>query len=176
MKKYLFLTLAILVFASCKPTKENRLKEIGELEKLTLKEAKEISPQRADSLLVMYDSYVTDFPEDSNSTLILFKAADICINVKYCDRAIAYLERLVSDFPDSKMSEVASFKMGEAYEKACNNKEKAKEAYKTFVQEYPNSPLANDAEVMYQMLDMPDDMELIRQFEAQNAETISAEK
>lgn len=176
MKKYLLLTLAILVFASCKPTKENRLKEIGELEKLTLKEAKVISPQRADSLLVMYDSYVTDFPKDSNSTLILFKAADICINMKYCDRAIAYLERLVSDFPDSKMSEIANFKIGEAYEKACNNIDKAKEAYKTFVEEYPNSPLANDAEVMYQMLDMPDEMEIIRQFEAKNAETLTTEK
>ncbi|MBP1646470.1 MAG: hypothetical protein H6Q16_2048 [Bacteroidetes bacterium] len=176
MKKYLLLTLAILVFASCKPTKENRLKEIGELEKLTLKEAKVISPQRADSLLVMYDSYITDFPKDSNSTLILFKAADICINMKYCDRAIAYLERLVSDFPDSKMSEIANFKIGEAYEKACNNIDKAKEAYKTFVEEYPNSPLANDAEVMYQMLDMPDEMEIIRQFEAKNAETLTTEK
>ncbi len=176
MKKYLLLTFVVLVFASCKPTKENRLKEIGELEKLTLKEAKAISPQRADSLLVMYDSYITDFPKDSNSTLILFKAADICINMKYCDRAITYLDRLVSDFPDSKMVEVAYFKMGEAYEKACNNIDKAKEAYKTFVEEYPNSPLANDAEVMYQMLDMPDEMEMIRQFEAKNAETPTEEK
>lgn len=176
MKKYLLFALVILVFASCKPTKENRLKEIGDLEKLTLKETKEISPQRADSLLVMYDNYITDFPNDTNSTLILFKAADICINMKYCDRAIAYLDRLVSDFPDSKMVEVAYFKMGEAYEKACNNKEKAKEAYKSFVEEFPKSPLANDAEVMYQMLDMPDEMEMIRQFEAKNAETPTAEK
>ncbi len=176
MKKYLLLSLVILVFASCKPTKENRLKEIGDLEKQTLKEAQEISPSRADSLLVMYDSYITDFPTDTNVMIMLYKAADICINMKYCNKAILYLDRLASDFPNTPMAELAVFKMGETYEKACSNKEKAKEAYKQFVENYPNSPLANDAEVMYQMLDMPDEMELIRQFEAQNTETLTSEK
>lgn len=175
MKKYLLLVLVAFVFSSCKPTRESRLKEIGKYEMTTLKETKEISKIKADSLLVLYDSFISDFPTDSNSTIFLFRAADVCINMKYCDRAIAYIDRLVSDFPNTQMSEFASFKRGEAYEKACSNKEKAKQAYDDFTVEYPESDLANTAKVMSEMLGMQDEMDMIRQFEAQNAETLTVE-
>lgn len=176
MKNFILPILSLLVFISCQPTKESKLEQIAELEMQTMQDAKEISSQRADSLLAMYDSYIMDFPKDTNSAIMLYKAADICSNIKYCDRAITYLDRLVSDFPESYMVEIAKFKMGDVYEKACNNKEKAKEAYGKFVQEYPKSQLANDAAIMFQMLEMPDEMEIIRQFEEKNAETPTIEE
>lgn len=175
MKKYLLLLLVLIAFLGCKPTKESRLEEISKLEKQTLIDAKAISQSRADSLLNMYDGFIADFPKDSNSVIILYKAADICANVKYCERAIGYLERLVSDFPYSDMVELAKFKFGVVYEQACNNKEKAKEAYSLFVSQYPDSPMANDAAIMSNMLEMSDEMELIRQFEAENSETPTIE-
>lgn len=176
MKRFLLLILAGISLVACQPTKESRLERIAELEMQTMQDAREISQSRADSLLSMYDGYIMDFPKDTNSAVMLYKAADICANVKYCDRAITYLDRLISDFPESYMVEIAKFKMGDVYEKACNNREKAKEAYGKFVQEFPNSSLANDAAIMFQMLEMPDEMELIRQFEAKNAETPTIEE
>lgn len=175
MKKFLLPILALIVFVACQPTKESRLERIAALEVQTMKDAKEISKERADSLLVMYDSYIMDFPTDTNSAIMLYKAADISTNVMYCDKAISYLERLIGDFPDFYLVEIAKFKIGGVYEKACSNNEKAKEAYGKFAQEYPNSPLANDAAILFQMLDMPDEMDLIRQFEANNAETTTTE-
>ena len=41
---------------------------------------------------------------------------------------------------------------------------------------YPKSQLANDAAIMFQMLEMPDEMEMIRQFEEKNAETPTIEE
>ncbi|MCK9163768.1 MAG: tetratricopeptide repeat protein [Bacteroidales bacterium] len=176
MKKFLLPILALIVFVACQPTKESRLDRIATLERQTMQDSREISKERADSLLSMYDAYILDFPTDTNSAIMLYKAADVSTNVMYCDKAIIYLERLVGDFPNSNMVEIAKFKMGGVYEKACNNKEKAKEAYGKFVQEYPNSPLARDAAILFQMLDMPDEMDLIRQFELKNAETKTTEE
>ena len=176
MKKYILLLVACVVFVACQPTKESRLQSINDLEIQTMRDAKEISLSRADSLLSMYDSFIADFPKDSNAVIILYKAADVSEGVKNCDRAIAYLDRLISDFPDSYMVEMAMFKKGDVYEKACNNKKKAQEAYGNFVKKYPKSQFANDAAVLFQMLDMPDEMDMIRKFEAKNAETPTAEE
>lgn len=175
MKKFLLPILALIIFVACQPTKESRLERIATLEVQTMQDAKEISKERADSLLAMYDSYIVDFPTDTNTAIILYKAADVSTNVMYCDKAISYLERLVADFPESKLVEIAKFKIGGVYEKACNNKEKAKEAYRLFIEEYPNSPYATPAAVLIEMLDMPDEMDMIRQFEANNTETITIE-
>jgi TolA-binding protein len=175
MKKYLLLAIVLFVFIGCKPTKESRLEEINKLEKQTLIDAKAISQSRADSLLNMYDSFIEDFPKDTNAMTILYNAADICANVKYCDRAISYLERLIDDFPSSQIAELAKFKMGVVYEQACNNKEKAKEAYILFKKEYPNSSMSNDADIMLYMLEMSDETEIIREFEAKNTETPTTE-
>ena len=136
MKKFLYYPFwPFYFFISCQPTKESKLERIAELEMQTMQDAKEISSQRADSLLAMYDSYIMDFPKDTNSAIMLYKAADICSNVKYCDRAITYLDRLVSDFPESYMVEIAKFKMGDVYEKKhAITKKRLKEAYGKFVQ------------------------------------------
>ena len=175
MKKFLLPILALVLLLTCQPTKKSRLQRIAALKVEKMQEAKEISKERADSLLSMYDAYIMDFPTDTNTAIILYKAADVSTNVMYCDKAISYLERLISDFPDFYLVEIAKFKIGNVYEKACNNKEKAKEAYGKFAQEYPNSEFANDAAILFQMLDMPDEMDMIRQFEAKNAETITIE-
>lgn len=175
MKKYLFLALAILAFVACEPTKDKQMKRISTLEKEILVGAKSISTSKADSLLEMYNTYIAEFPKDSNSAIILFKAADVCANVKYCDKAIVYLERLVGDFPEHYLVEAAYFRMAQVYEQ-CQDKEKAKEYYKSFMEKYPKSRLATDAAVMLQMMDMPNEMDMIREFEQKNSQTNTTEK
>lgn len=176
MKKYIIgIVLFVLVLASCQPNKDKRLEEIAEFELQILKDAKSITISKADSLLVMYDRYIIEFPKDSNSAIMLMKASDICANVKYCDKAVVYLERLIGDFPDYYTAELAFFKLAQVYEDACLNKEKAKEQYKLFIEKYPNSRLATDASVILNMLDMTDEMEMIREFEKKNSETNTLE-
>lgn len=175
MKKYILLVLACIACVACQPSKENKLKDIKDLEAQTMKDAKEISRPRADSLLTMYDNFIAEFPKDSNTVIILYKAADVCANIKDCDKAISYLDKLISNYPKSYMVEIAKFKKGTIYDQVCHNKEKAQKAYGEFVKEYPKSQYANDAAVLFQMLDMPDEMEMIRQFEAKNTETPTTE-
>jgi outer membrane protein assembly factor BamD (BamD/ComL family) len=175
MKKYILLVILCVAFVGCKPTKENKLKDINALEAQTMKDAKEISRPRADSLLTMYDNFIAEFPKDSNTVIILYKASDVCANIKDCDKAIAYLDKLISNYPKSYMVEIAKFKKGTIYDQVCHNKEKAQKAYGEFVKEYPKSQYANDAAILFQMLDMPDEMQMIRQFEAKNAETPTTE-
>ncbi|MDR0971916.1 MAG: tetratricopeptide repeat protein [Bacteroidales bacterium] len=174
MNKYLILIIGLLVIASCKPTKEDRLKEIRDLERQTMMEAKTISDQRADSLLMMYDKFIEDFPTDSACVVMLYNASDICTNIDRCDKAINYLERLISDFDDNYMEEISRFKMGYIYEKACKDKEKAKQAYREFIDEYPKSDLATDATTMLEILDLTDSL-IMRKFEAENDTTIPFE-
>lgn len=175
LRKYAMILLALFAFASCQPKKAERLEDISVLEKRTMKDAREISVSRADSLLVLYDAYIADFPLDSNTAIMLFNAADVSSNIKYCDRAIGYLQRLADDFPESDLAEIAMFKMGGVYESSCNNNDKAKQAYKNFIDAFPQSQYAVDARILLEMMDMVDDLDIIREFEVRNAESSTIE-
>lgn len=175
MKKYLILALAVFGLIACKPNKEHKLEEILNYELEILKDASSITNSRADTLLSMYDNYIMEFPKDTNSAIMLLKASDICANVNYCEKSVVYLERLIGDFPDYYTSELAYFKLAQVYEDACQDKEKAKNQYKSFIEKYPESRLATDASVILNMMEMTNELDMIREFEKQNSESNTLE-
>ena len=169
MKKYFFLVIGVVAFCSCQSAKDKQAKQIIDLEKQTMRQAQAISPQRADSLLTLYDNFIAAYPKDTLCARMLYNAADVAANTKDCNRALAYLDKLMAQYPTSQLAMVGLLKEGIVFEQVCSNKEMAKKKYQEYIQKYPKSKYANDAAIMLQMLDMGDDAAMIREFEAKNA-------
>ena len=68
------------------------------------------------------------------------------------DKAIALLEKIVTEFGDDILSDDAYFLEGEIYEKHLKNKDKAMEIYREFLNKYPGSVYAAEARKRYRML------------------------
>lgn len=170
MKKIILLILSIcfLSYSCTSNNKENDRKKIQDLELSTLKDAKVISYEKADSLIAHYVDYVNKYPEDSLSATYLYRAADVLANTKRCIESIEMYDRLITEYPKDAYVEMSYFLKGVVYSQTCLNKEKAKESFELYISKYPNSPRTLEAKMLISMDTMKDEMDLIRQFEQTN--------
>ncbi len=169
MKHLIILAASLLVFFSCTKQSEQATyaESIAKMEQAVLLDAKSIEPQKADSLVKMYTSYVALYPQDSLSAVYLFRAADVLANRKECLQAIDLLNKLIKNYPKDTHAEQAAFLKGVIYQETCMNKEKAVEAFNAFIAVYPNSSLVKDAQGLLQLNQVEDELEMIHRWEEQ---------
>ncbi len=67
-------------------------------------------------------------------------------------QAIALLERIVTDYPDDILVDDALFLQAEIYERHLNDKEKAMEIYRSFLDKFPGSVFAAEARKRFRTL------------------------
>jgi len=77
-------------------------------------------------------------------------------------KALNIYQQIVDRFPNTKERESAMFTLAFIYEEELSQLDKAKIAYETFIKEYPNSELADDANVLLQNLGK-DDAEILEE-------------
>lgn len=68
------------------------------------------------------------------------------------EKSIQMLQRIMDEFPDDILVDDAFFLQGEIYERHLNNKEKAMEIYRTFLDKYPGSVFAAEARKRFRVL------------------------
>jgi tetratricopeptide (TPR) repeat protein len=68
------------------------------------------------------------------------------------DQAIVLLQRIQDEYADDILSDDAFFLQAEIYERQLNNKEKAKELYREFLNKYPGSVFAAEARKRFRTL------------------------
>ena len=83
------------------------------------------------------------FPEAAD----LFKAAEVQSNVLHTDEAVALYDRIINDYPDFEDLPICYFLKGIAYE-SDSQFEKARQAYQTFVDKYPDHYMADQTRKM----------------------------
>jgi tetratricopeptide (TPR) repeat protein len=66
--------------------------------------------------------------------------------------SIALLQRIINEYPDDILVDDAYFLQGEIYERQLNDKEKAMEIYRSFLDKYPGSVFAAEARKRFRML------------------------
>jgi TolA-binding protein len=127
-----------------------------------------LSPELASQAVNHYTLFARDFPKDSNAAIYMFKAADIYASAmhKY-DQAIALLEKIITDHPDFRKMPVCYFEMGVIYDDYLNDDAKAKEYYESFLQKYPDHPLAPQVKSLISYLGKSNE-ELMKEFEKKN--------
>lgn len=161
----LFLTLSILIFAGCGPSKEKRVIRIAELEKrLFSSESFSFNKESADSLVDMYLIYISKYPKDTLSPSFLFKAANIKMNNDDAAGAIGFFDRYLNEYPEAPKASMCFFFKGFIYENMMRDLDRAREIYLQFIEKYPNDEFVDDARMSLMNLGKTPEM-LIREFE-----------
>jgi TolA-binding protein len=91
------------------------------------------------------------------------------MNMRRPQATIALFDRIINEYPDYEKSPSALFLKAFVYEDQLQDLENAKHYYELFLEKYPESEFADDAEVSLQNLGKSPE-ELIREFEEKGSE------
>jgi TolA-binding protein len=169
MNKYYLIAAAILVTFSCAgPKKEvaDDLKNAIALleEKLYNNQDIQISKNDAIELIGLYEEYATSFPEDSVAPVYLFRASDLSMNLQRPEETIALFNELLASYPDYEKTPSVLFLKAFVYEDQLRDLDNAKKYYEEFLEKFPESDFADDAEMSLKNLGKTPE-ELIKEFE-----------
>lgn len=108
----------------------------------------------------------TEAVETFESPEALFHAVEDAVFVQHdAQRSIRLVDKLVADYPSFEQTPVAMFMLANfIYDEQLHDLDKARETYQKIVDDYPDSPFANDAAISITQLGMTPD-ELVRMFE-----------
>ncbi len=167
MRNILILALLSLFVISCnqkeKKDKEARLEAIRVIEKKDSSSRTGLIKDR----IVLWKSYYETYPDDSLSSMFLFKSAKGEMELGNFDRAANYFETYLLKYPGGKEKADVLFILGFLYDGRLNKKEDARKIYTAFIKEFPQDPLVRDVKLALELLDYNDE-ELIEKLEKQN--------
>lgn len=170
MKKYYFFIAILFVGLSCSgPQKEvnktGLLDSIDSMEnKLYNSQDVQISKEDATNLIALYEQYADEFPDDTLAPVYLFRASDLSMNLQRPNETIELFNALLSNYPDYEKTPSVLFLKAFVYEDQLRDLENAKIYYEEFLEKYPNSDFADDAEMSLKNLGKTPE-ELILEFE-----------
>jgi outer membrane protein assembly factor BamD (BamD/ComL family) len=165
LKSVLLLAILVVFFSGCSPSREKTIKNITTLEtQLYSGQAMNFNRPKADSLLNLYDKFVTRYPKDSLAPKYLFQAASLAVTLGDGKKSLDLYEDFMKKFPDNPKTPVCLFFKGYIYENLLSNLDKAKETYLVFIEKYPDHEFVKDARVALMNLGKTPD-QLVREFE-----------
>jgi outer membrane protein assembly factor BamD (BamD/ComL family) len=168
MKKNILISIIALsaLFVGCKPSRDKSALEIQKFEKnLYSQQTFTFNKPKGDSLLKMYDDFITRFPADSLSPKFLFKAANLAITEGDGNKALSLLDRFIQKYPDHPKVPVCAFFKGYVYENILKNMDLAKENYLLYIEKYPEDAFVKDAHMAIKNLGKTPE-QMVKEFEA----------
>lgn len=176
MKKIFLMSVLglVLCMTACKPNRDETLAKIHLYEDSVLMLDIVADPLMADTMIDMYSNFAMRFPKDSLAPLYLFRAAEVAANVGKTDNALDFLDQLIEKYPNYEDLGGAYFLIGYTYENA-GKFDLAKEAYGTFVEQYPEHPLAADTKKMIPQLGLSPEEVLAKLIENTSVANLTAE-
>lgn len=125
---------------------------ISQLEK-DIKEHDELDTAIANILIADYESYYSDFPEDSISPYYISRAADIYKEMPgKVLKSITTYNRVIKTYPEHPLAARSTFMIGFVFDTKLNDKERAAKSYTHFIETYPNDPMKADAQNLLNMI------------------------
>lgn len=179
MKKNIQFVVALvaLVVVACQSPKEKALQEIEALQVQDSVFSIENMAKEKDAYIAFADKY----PDDERAPEFLFKAgqglgaiASQKKDMKLHEESIAIFKRIQENYPKHHYAEEALFLSGFVYENHMGDIAKAKATYQEFIEKYPQSELAEDAQFAIDNLGIsPEDIIKRAQQGATTADSIS---
>ncbi|GAB1404208.1 hypothetical protein MASR1M74_13870 [Lentimicrobium sp.] len=159
----------VIALAACTSQLEKDTKRIDALEKQI--DASGGSPDQAklDELLSEYDNYVNKYPDDTLAPDYLYKSITLSMFMNDGDKALAYTDRMINNYPQNRYMPEVIFLKGFIYENLLNNYGQALKYYQEFIKMFPGHDLADDAEAAITHLGKSPE-EIVREFEQKEAE------
>ena len=169
MKKYFYIIIILVINFSCSGPQENNTQSI--LDSIDQMEAKlyngddvQINMDNAVDLINLYQKFALENPKDSLAPVFLFRASDLSMNLNRPVQTIAIFDDLLDRYPDYEKVPSVLFLKAFVYEDQLKDFDQAKIYYEEFLQKYPDSDFADDAEISLKNLGKtPED--LILEFE-----------
>lgn len=153
MKRLFYLVIISVALAACSSPKEKTLEAINKLEASD----SVFSPQVMELLKNAYVQFADAYPDDEQSAVFLFKAAQRCNGIAQHQDAITLLDRIIRDYSNKKIAEDAMFLKAYIQENSLQMHNEAKQTYETFLQQYPESAMADDAKIAIEFIGMSTD-------------------
>ena len=138
-------------------------------EELFNSQSMRLDKRKALDLVNLYEDFADGNPDDPRSADYLFRAADISINLNRPTKTIALFDKLMGRYPTHEKAPTALFLKGFVMEDQMQDYEGAGEVYELFLEKYPNSSFADDAEMSLKNLGKTPE-QLIEEFEMQEKE------
>lgn len=171
LKIAITLITATVLLSSCNNSENSNNVKLSDITKLETElfssrlEAPDMT--KVKQLADMYIDYAGQHPDDSIAPVFLFKAADINMNLNNPEITIGLFNDVISKYPNFENMSTVLFLKGFVYEDQLNDYENAKKCYLEFLERYPESDFADDAEVSLKNLGKSPE-ELIKEFEQKN--------
>ncbi len=142
--------------------------QIAELEtELFSDENMRMNKRRALDLVRLYEKFSDDNLSDERSSDYLFKAADISMNLNRPSQTVALFDKFLNRYPEHEKAPTALFLKGFVMEDQMQDYDRAREVYELFLERYPESDFADDAQMSLENLGKTPE-ELIREFESKS--------
>lgn len=172
---FLIIGIATIMIASCDNQVKTETKEginladsISYYEKALFSDNIErIDRDDAVKLAGFYESFALENNLDSLAPFYLFKSADINMNMHRPKAAIKSFDIILSKYPDFEKASSALFLKAFIYEDQLGDLVSASRYYRLFIEKYPDSDFADDAEISLKYLGKTPE-ELIEEFEKNN--------
>ena len=121
---------------------------------------------KATQLASLYAQFVAEFPEDSVSDKLLFKEAEILMNINRPKEAVAVIDSLITNYSDSRLLPQAMHLKGFIYDDKIHSPEMARIAFEALMEKFPNHELSKNASDYIKILGKTPE-EVIKEFEQQ---------
>ena len=169
MRKYIYIVTILVISFSCsqqqKNNKQSIQESIDEMEtKLYNGEDAQVNMGDAVGLINLYQKFAKEYPKDSLAPIFLFRASDLSMNLNRPVQTIALFNDLLDNYPEYEKVPSVLFLKAFVYEDQLKDLDKAKMYYEEFLEKYPDSDFADDAEISLKNLGKTPE-ELILEFE-----------
>ena len=121
---------------------------------------------KANHIIVLYNLFVNNFPDDSLAPIYMLRTAEVQINTGSFEEGINTLDTLMALYPGFEEIAMCQFLKGQAYE-SNQQYDLAREAYTEFVETYPDHVLAADTRKMLPLVGLTPE-EQLEAIQAQN--------
>ena len=158
----LLLGAFVFLMAACTPSPSKLQQQIATLEQQVTNDP---DLKQWEELVGLYEKYVKHYPTDSLCPEYLFKEANLYRVMKQADPAMNALVAVVDRYPGSVRVPECYFMRALIYEEVVYDPVMAKQAYLTFLERYPDHPLAETARYSIQYLGKSPE-EIVAMFEA----------
>lgn len=167
MKTYLAaIIVGIIVFTACTNQKEKDLNDIKKAEE-ELYSKNTLDRSMGTDIIDMYLAYAKEYPEDTLSPELLFKAGEVAMNLNLGNQAILYYNKVLANYPGYVKVPECVFLKAFIYENQLGQIKEAERYYNQFIEKYPDHPMVKDARASLKYLGKTPE-ELIKIFQEQN--------
>ncbi len=180
MKYFFYSLITVFILSSCTDARTKQLNEINRLDKILMdgikKDVTKIDKETAKSLIEASETFVAQFPKDTASARILFKAAEINKGIGEYGKAIKLWGDVHDQYPTFKRAGDALFMQAFTFDEDLHDKDNAITYYKKFIERYPEHPLKSNAGQLLTMLEGGKDLnDIIKEFEKKNKSQIESD-